>query len=233
MNRNNTIGIVGRIAEPVRLIVDADDWKQKTYETTLTRIRPSGAEDTYILQFAGHAAGTQENFEKLQEGLEVLIGGEIRTENVPNPLLTQNRVKIYIDAELIAENRPPVKNQNEVKLCGCICKQAKVRTTGRRRPNGRPIKTADTIIAVSTPTGISYIPCICFGWAAIYAATLKRGEYVEIYGRFQSRHYRKRIEGFDLPFRKTTYEVCIVKIQAVEKKKQKNRKESHDDTGYE
>lgn len=219
MNRNNIIGIVGRIMEPVCLIVDADDWKQKVYETTLIRIRPSGVEDTYTLQFTGRAAGTQEKLKGLKEETEVLIGGEIRTENVSNPLPTQNRVKIYINAELITENNPPAKNQNEVNLCGCICKQAVVRTTGRRRPNGRPIKTADTILAVRTPEGTSYIPCICFGWAAIYAATLKKGDRVEIYGRFQSRHYRKKIEGA-LPVRKTTYEVCVVKIQAVEKKKQ-------------
>ena len=149
MNRNNTIGIVGRITAPVRLIVDAQEWEQKTYETTLTRTRPSGVEDTYTLQFDAAAAGTEEALETLAEGADVLIGGEIRTEDVKDPKPEENRTKIYIHAEVITQNNPPVKSQNEVSLCGYICKQAKVRTTNRRLPNGRKIKTADTIVAVA------------------------------------------------------------------------------------
>ena len=224
MNRNNTIGIVGRITAPVRLIVDAQEWEQKTYETTLTRTRPSGVEDTYTLQFDAAAAGTEEPLETLAEGADVLIGGEIRTEDVKDPKPEENRTKIYIHAEVITQNNPPVKSQNEVSLCGYICKQAKVRTTNRRLPNGRKIKTADTIVAVSTPWGTSYIPCICFGWAAIYAATLKKGDYVEISGRFQSRKYKKRIEGYELLYKMTTREVCVVKIKAAEKPKNETEK---------
>ena len=57
MSRNNTIGIVGEITAPPELIVDAADWARKVYEVELTRMRPSGTEDTYILQYDGRAAG--------------------------------------------------------------------------------------------------------------------------------------------------------------------------------
>lgn len=107
MSRNNTIGIVGDITAPIRMIVDAGDWKQRVYETTLTRTRPSGTEDTFILQFAAHAAGTEAMLEQIAEGVSVLIGGEIRTENVHNPQPEENRVKVYIHAEVIAVNMPP------------------------------------------------------------------------------------------------------------------------------
>ena len=78
MSRNNTIGIVGEITAPPELIVDAADWARKVYEVELTRMRPSGTEDTYILQYDGRAAGSKEMLERITEGAEIFCGGEIR-----------------------------------------------------------------------------------------------------------------------------------------------------------
>lgn len=70
------------------------------------------------------------------------------------------------------------------------------------------------MVAVNSPTGTNYIPCVCFDWRAYSANALKIGDYVEIYGRFQSRDYKKRIEGRKLPFLCTVYEVCAVKLKS-------------------
>ncbi|MCM1217252.1 MAG: single-stranded DNA-binding protein [Lachnospiraceae bacterium] len=232
MSRNNTIGIVGHIKTPPELIVEAADWTREVYETTLTRTRPSETEDTYILQFDGRAAGSKEMLEKITAGAEVLVGGEIRSENVHDPKPEESRVKVYIYAEVIAVNDPPVNDQNEVTICGNICKPPRFRSTRRRTQRGKRVAATSIMVAVNSPTGTNYIPCVCFGWQAFKANTLEVGDYVEIYGRFQSRDYKKRIEGRKLPYLSTVYEVCAIKFkgESAKDKDTKPDKEGRADT---
>lgn len=224
MDRKNTIGIVGDIAAPVELIVNAADWKRKVYETKLTRQRPDGKEDTYILRFDGYAAGSEETVNKITEGTNVLIGGEIRTENVRDPQPEENRVKVFIYAEVIAINDPPAKEQNEVRICGKICTPPRFRATYKRTADGKKLSVASITVAVNTPSSTSYIPCVCFGWLALRANLLRVGDYVEIYGHFRSRDYKKRIEGQKLPHMRTTYEVSVAKLKTDREKKENSRK---------
>ncbi len=214
MSRNNTIGIVGIIKTPPESIVKAADWEREVYETTLSRTRPSGTEDTYILQFDGRAAGSKEKLEKITEGAKVLVYGEIRSENVHDPKPEENRVKVYIYAGIIDINNPYITDQNDVTICGSICALPRFRKTRRRTKQGKRMAATSIIVAVKSETGTNYIPCVCFDWKAIYASTLEIGNYVEIYGRFQSRVYKKRVEGQKLPFLCTVYEVCAVRLQA-------------------
>lgn len=206
MNRDNTIGIVGYITAQPQLIVDAAEWTRKVYETTLTRTCFSKTEDTYILQFTGQATGSKEMFSKIVAGAEVLVGGEIRSENLRNPKPEENSVKVYIYAEIIVLNDPPANDQNEVKLCGHICKPPRLGSVRR--------KVTSIIVAVNSFKSTSYIPCVCFGGQADEARCLEVGDYVEIYGSFQSRNYQKRIEGRKLPFLCTTYEVGVIKFES-------------------
>ena len=208
MSRNNTIGIVGKITDTPKLVVDAADWKKKVYETRLKRVRPSGTEDIFILQFDGHVAGSEETVKKIADGTGVLVGGEIRSENVRDPQMEENKVKIYIRAEVVVVNDPPAKDQNEVRICGFVCSPPHFRLTQKRDKKGKRIAVTNIMIAVNSPNGTSYIPCVCFDWLAYTADALKTGNYVEIYGRFQARDYRKQIEGRELPYLTTVYEVC-------------------------
>lgn len=214
MKRNNTIGIVGEVAAPPELIVDAADWARKVYETKLRRTRPSGTDDIFILQFNGQAAGTGEMLGKIKEGVEVMIGGEIRSENVRNPKPGEGRVKVFIYAEAITVNSPPVQGQNEACVCGHICKSTRFRQIGSRFVEGKKVAVASIIVAVNSHSGANYIPCVCFGWMAFRARQLEVGDYVEVYGRFQSREYKKRIEGRQAPYLFTTYEVCVLKLES-------------------
>ena len=51
---------------------------------------------------------------------------------------------------------------------------------------------ADMLIAVNQPYGKSdYIPCICWGRNARFAAGFEVGGHVQIWGRIQSREYVK------------------------------------------
>lgn len=210
MSRNNTIGIVGTITEKPHLILDATDWKRKVFETKIKRTRPSGAEDEAILQYSGQAAGTEEMLEKITEGAEVFVGGEIRTQNIKKPKPTQSRVKIYIFAELIGVNNPPVEDQNEVKICGNVCREPRTRNANKRAGHRKPLPVTDIIVAVNNPAGSHYIPCVCWQNVAEVAAQLEVGAYVEIYGRFQSRQFRKYIKGKPAPYLMTAYEVSVI-----------------------
>lgn len=224
MRRNNTIGIVGEITAPPELIVDAADWARKVYEVELTRTRPSGTEDTYILQYDGRAAGSKEMLERITEGAEIFCGGEIRSENVHDPKPEENRVKVFIFAEMIAVNDPPVEDQNEVTICGNICKPPSRRETKRRTRKGRRVTVTRLVVAVNTPTGAYYVPCVCWNEQAEKATDLKVGDYVEIYGRFQSRNFKKRIQGRKLPYLSTSYEVSVVKLEAESKEERTGEK---------
>lgn len=224
MKRNNTIGIVGEIMAPPELIVDAADWARKIYETKLKRTRPSGTEDIFVLQFDGRATGSEEMLQKIRLGTVVIIGGEIRSENVRDPQPEENRVKVYIYAEVITVNDPPIKDQNEVEICGNICQPPRLRSTHRRSAKGKRAAATSIMVVVNSQSGTNYIPCVCFGWQAFRANLLKVGDYVEIYGRFQSRDYKKRIEGRGVPYLCTVYEVCAFKLKN-ENRKEKPKKE--------
>lgn len=52
------------------------------------------------------------------------------------------------------------------------------------------------------------IPCICWGSTARYAADLKVGTRVMVWGRIQSREYKKRIEENETQ-KRIVYEVSI------------------------
>lgn len=214
MGRKNTIGIVGKIAATPELIVDAADWSRKVYETKLTRSRASGKKDIYFLRFSGYAAGSEELLGKIAEGTEVMAGGEIRSENIRNPLPGENRVKVYIAAEVIAVNDPPANDQNEVCICGRICKPPHFWQKKKKEESKKKIAVTSITVAVNTAASTSYIPCVCFGNMAFRAVALKVGDYVEIYGRLQSRDYKKQIEGKELPYLCTAYEVGTVKMKS-------------------
>lgn len=211
MKRNDTIGIIGVIKGAPRIIVDAPDWDQRIYETELMRERPSGTQDKFILQYIGHAAGSKEKLEQITDGAVVMVGGELRSENVIEPKPEENRVKIFIYAEVIALNTMGVPDQNEVKLCGRICAEPR-KCRGRRNHKENYIPSTNIILAVNTPSP-QYIPCLCYGEAARTAEKLKVGTYVEIYGRFKSHLFRKRIEGKKIPFMCTAYEVGVLEMK--------------------
>lgn len=212
MNRNDGIGIVGIITEQPHLILDTTNWAGRVYETKLERMRPSGTIDEFILRFSGRAAGSEEEMERLAAGVEVLIAGEIQTENASDPKPEESRVVIYICADVIKVNDPPAEQQNEVRLCGNICKEPRRRATRKDRKQQRQVAVTDMIVAVKSTAGTQYIPCVCWSEIAEVAATLPVGAYVEITGRFQSRNYRKHIAGKDVPFLMTAYEVSVIEM---------------------
>ncbi len=135
-------------------------------------------------------------------GSLLTVRGQIRSFNNHQP--TGQRLLIFVFAEEIVscEDAPC----NEVTLCGTICKPPVYRTT----PLGREI--CDVMLAVPrTYRRADYLPCILWGRTAQEAARCMVGDRISIFGRLQSRTYRKVTEeGLDL---RTAYEISALTAQ--------------------
>lgn len=105
--------------------------------------------------------------------------------------------------ELLIDIEPTY--QNDISLCGFICKPVSYRKT----PLGREI--SDILIAVNRKFGKSdYIPCVAWGRNAVFAAQLKVGTQIQIQGRIQSRTYTKKTAEGERSY--TANEVSIIHL---------------------
>ncbi|MCL2564904.1 MAG: single-stranded DNA-binding protein [Defluviitaleaceae bacterium] len=156
--------------------------------------------------------------ERLTSGMGLVPGdliniyGQVRSYNNYIQEERRNRLLITVFAREIerleAESITP-QNPNNVFLDGFICKKPIFRET----PFGREI--ADILLAVNRSYNKSdYIPCICWGRNAKFAATLEVSDNVRINGRLQSRVYQKKYDNGTV-VEKTAYEISISKIELV------------------
>ena len=132
------------------------------------------------------------------------IQGQYRSRNVAEH--GKNHLALTLFAthvELLIGREPEF--QNDISLCGFICKPVLYRQT----PLGREI--SDILIAVNRKFGKSdYIPCVAWGRNAVFASQLKVGTQIQIKGRIQSRTYTKKTDEGERNF--TANEVSIVNL---------------------
>ena len=167
--------------------------------------RRSGNTDKLILQYPAAVASTKKQLAAFKKGAEVIIGGKVRTQNEFEKRPNAPSVKIYIEAEVMQLNEPPAEQQNEVSLKGNVCKEPMPRVTKKG------IRVVSLIVAVSNGRSkADFIPCICWGEVADVASSLRKGTYVEIIGRMQSRDFKKYIDG--MPNLMTAYEVTVAQL---------------------
>lgn len=144
------------------------------------------------------------------EGQYICVVGQFRSYNRHEE--KKNRLVLSVFAreiEFTGEPGEDVKS-NQIFLDGYICKEPIYRKT----PLGREI--ADLLIAVNRSYGKSdYIPSICWGRNARYAAGFAVGEHVQIWGRIQSREYVKKLNEFESE-KRVAYEVSVSKIDCIE-----------------
>ena len=140
-------------------------------------------------------------------GQLVYISGEFRSFNRHEE--RKNRLVLSVFARELEILEPDCDEDagNQIFLDGYICKEAIYRKT----PLGREI--ADLLVAVNRSYGKSdYIPCICWGRNARFAAGFEVGTHVQIWGRIQSRDYVKKLSETQVEQR-TAYEVSVSKIE--------------------
>ena len=178
---SNYVHIIGKING--KFAENAQNDRKQSYSTKVETERKSGTKDVLPLFVA----------EKMEDGSRVEIWGRIRTR------MQNGKKLIFIQAEQIRQEDE--KEQiNEVYLEGAICKDAIFRLT----PQGREI--TDLMVASNGGGTSAYIPCICFGINARRTGSIRTGTKVKIWGRMQSRIYKKV---------NTAYEIAVNKIEVI------------------
>ena len=143
-------------------------------------------------------------------GKYVYISGQFRSFNRHEEKKNRLVLSVFARELEVLPDAGEENASNQIFLDGYICKESIYRKT----PLGREI--ADLLVAVNRSYGKSdYIPCICWGRNARFAAGFEVGTHVQIWGRIQSRDYVKKINETDVEQR-TAYEVSVSKIEFLE-----------------
>ena len=195
MTENNTALITGEICSPP---VMSHSFKGENFYNMTVKVKRLSDVYDYI------TVTVQENMVPgLEVGKAVTVSGQYRSYN--NYSGVGNKLILTLFANEITDETE-TENPNTIYLNGFICKQPIYRTT----PFGREI--TDIIVAVNRNFGKSdYIPCIAWGRNAKYAAGLNVGDNIEVWGRIQSRNYKKKITEEEI-VEKTAYEVSVTRI---------------------
>lgn len=142
---------------------------------------------------------------EIRKGDRVDITGQFRSYNSYENGV--NKLILTVFAREISLCTEEVKNPNSLFLNGYVCKPPVYRTT----PFGREI--CDILLAVNrTYNKSDYIPVIAWGRNARFAGDFEVGDNIKIWGRIQSRTYKKQISE-DVSETRTAYEVSVSKIE--------------------
>ena len=201
---NNQVSIVGEIISDFQYSHEV--YGEGFYMVEVAVSRLSNFSDYIPLMISERLIDTSQSY----IGQKVYVTGQLRSYNRHEELKNRLVLSVFVrEIEFIEEETEEMKS-NQILLDGYICKDPIYRKT----PLGREI--ADLLVAVNRSYGKSdYIPCICWGRNARFAARFEVGVHVQIWGRIQSREYVKRLNEDEVE-KRTAYEVSVSKIEYME-----------------
>ena len=201
---NNQVSIVGEIISDFQYSHEV--YGEGFYMVEVAVSRLSNFSDYIPLMISERLIDTSQSY----IGQKVYVTGQFRSYNRHEELKNRLVLSVFVrEIEFIEEETEEMKS-NQILLDGYICKDPIYRKT----PLGREI--ADILVAVNRSYGKSdYIPCICWGRNARFAARFEVGVHVQIWGRIQSREYVKRLNEDEVE-KRTAYEVSVSKIEYME-----------------
>lgn len=201
---NNQVSIVGEIISDFQYSHEV--YGEGFYMVEVAVNRLSNFSDYIPLMISERLIDTSQSY----IGQKVYVTGQFRSYNRHEELKNRLVLSVFVrEIEFIEEETEEMKS-NQIILDGYICKDPIYRKT----PLGREI--ADLLVAVNRSYGKSdYIPCICWGRNARFAARFEVGMHVQIWGRIQSREYVKRLSEDEVE-KRTAYEVSVSKIEYME-----------------
>ena len=197
---NNQVTIIGEVASAFEFSHEV--FGEGFYMAEILVRRLSNSQDVIPVMISERLIDVTQDY----RGEYVEIYGQFRSYNRHDE--QKNRLILSVFAREIdfIEEEPDGSQTNMIYLDGYICKLPIYRKT----PLGREI--ADLLLAVNRPYGKSdYIPCICWGRNARFAAGFEVGEHVQVSGRIQSREYVKRLTENETQ-KRIAYEVSVSKI---------------------
>lgn len=143
----------------------------------------------------------------LEEKTKIQVTGQLRTHNKVEGIKNRLIITVFAREIIVIEDDEMIKNPNKIYLEGYVCKKPIYRLT----PLGREI--SDIMLAVNRAYNKSdYIPCIAWGRNAKYSQGLDVGAHIRIWGRIQSREYKKKL-GCEKVETKTAFEVSVLKME--------------------
>ena len=201
---NNQVSMVGEIISDFQYSHEV--YGEGFYMVEVAVSRLSNFSDYIPLMISERLIDTSQSY----IGQKVYVTGQFRSYNRHEELKNRLVLSVFVrEIEFIEEETEEMKS-NQILLDGYICKDPIYRKT----PLGREI--ADLLVAVNRSYGKSdYIPCICWGRNARFAARCEVGVHVQIWGRIQSREYVKRLNEDEVE-KRTAYEVSVSKIEYME-----------------
>ena len=207
LNKNNKAHLRGLLITP---FVWSHNVKGEDFYTASVQVeRLSGTYDTIPIQISDREVDLDDT---AWNNAVVDVYGDFRSYNSHVDNGQKRRLILFLFVSHITnlskeddESSPtyvdPYRSVNSIYMNGFLCKPPVYRKT----PMGREL--CDLLVAVNRRySKTDYIPTICWGRDARFAADLSVGDNVIINGRIQSRPYYKRDEKGELESR-VAYEV--------------------------
>ena len=201
---NNQVTIIGQVAS--EFVFSHEVFGEGFYIVEILVNRLSNSFDRIPVMVSDRLIDVTQDY----IGEYIAAHGQFRSYNRHEE--QKNRLVLSVFAREIEfmEEQPDGSKTNSILLDGYICKEPVYRKT----PLGREI--ADVLMAVNRPYGKSdYIPCICWGRNARFAAGFEVGEHIQVLGRIQSREYVKKISESETE-KRVAYEVSVSKLECLE-----------------
>lgn len=200
---NNQVSMMGEIVSEFRYSHEV--FGEGFYMVDLAVNRLSNYADYIPLMISERLIDTEQDY----IGQLVHVTGQFRSYNRHEEKKNRLVLSVFVRELEFLDEIDESEKTNQIFLDGYICKTPIYRKT----PLGREI--ADVLLAVNRSYGKSdYIPCICWGRNARFAAGFEVGSHIQMYGRIQSREYVKKISE-DETERRVAYEVSVSKVDLI------------------
>ncbi len=200
---NNQVSMTGEIVS--EFSYSHEVFGEGFYMVEIAVNRLSDYADYIPLMISERLIDTEQDY----RGQLVHVTGQFRSYNRHEERKNRLMLSVFVREIEFPEEVEEGEKTNQIFLDGYLCKEPIYRKT----PLGREI--ADVLLAVNRSYGKSdYIPCICWGRNARYAAGFEVGSHIRMYGRIQSREYVKKL-GEDEAERRIAYEVSVNKVELI------------------
>ena len=203
---NNQVSMMGEIVSEFRYSHEV--FGEGFYMVEIAVNRLSNYADYIPLMISERLIDTEQDY----TGQLIHVTGQFRSYNRHEEKKNRLVLSVFVRELEFLDEIDENEKTNQIFLDGYICKEPIYRKT----PLGREI--ADVLLAVNRSYGKSdYIPCICWGRNARFAAGFEVGSHIQMYGRIQSREYVKKISE-DETERRVAYEVSVSKVDLIPEK---------------
>ena len=201
---NNQVYMIGEVVSDFQYSHEV--FGEGFYMVDVSVNRLSNFADFIPLMVSERLVDTTQDF----TGHFVRVSGQFRSYNRHDEKKNRLVLSVFVREWEFCEDMEDSEKTNQIFLDGYVCKEPVYRKT----PLGREI--ADLLLAVNRSYGKSdYIPCICWGRNARFAASFEVGNHVQILGRIQSREYVKKVDEEEVE-RRIAYEVSVSKVDLID-----------------